>query len=89
MVASVARPQDRRPPDLLGPAFEQLLTEIELQRRQRLWPDGARLCRAFLLAPGDRTGLDVCSALLRNENVPLARLDIRWVQRYGLERIAA
>jgi hypothetical protein len=38
-----------------------------------------------MLAPS----IEVCEALLRGENVPLERLDLEWVRRFGLERRAA
>jgi hypothetical protein len=49
------------------------------------WPDAGRLWRAFMLAPT----LEICAALLADESVPLDRLDVEWVTRFGLARRAA
>jgi hypothetical protein len=59
--------------------------EQEPLNRRLQWPDANRLTRAILLSPS----IDVCESLLRGEHVPLERLDIVWVRRYGLERAAA
>lgn len=68
---------------MLGPAFDALCAEVERDRLRRLWPNPHRLEQAMRLAPGDRSGLAVCSALLRGEQVPADRLDQEWLARYG------
>ena len=58
----------------LGPAFTTLCDQLATNLTQRIW-------RAIMLSPT----LEVCNALLRNEQVPLNQLDPVWVERFGLK----
>ena len=58
----------------LEPALTALCDELKANRTQRIW-------RAMMLSPT----LEVCCALLRNEQVPLSELDPVWVERFGLK----
>jgi hypothetical protein len=42
---------------------------------------GRAMWKAMMLSGGS---LEICEALLRDEPVPLSRLDPEWVERYGL-----
>lgn len=42
----------------------------------------ARIWRAVMLSPT----IEVCDALLRGERVPVERLDVEWVERFGRRR---
>ena len=57
-------------------AVEPLADVTEAEELARIW-------RAIMLAPGDRSGLEICRALLDGEAVPLGRLDPEWVARFG------
>jgi len=52
----------------------------DADERRLLWPDADRLIRSILLAPS----IEICEALLRGESVPVERLDLAWVRRFGL-----
>lgn len=43
-----------------------------------------RIYKAMMLSPRDRSGLEICQALLRGEDVPVELLDPDAVRRYGL-----
>jgi hypothetical protein len=70
---------------MFGPHTEALIAELERERERRLWDEYQRGFRALMLS----TSLEVYRALMAGEHVPLNRLDIRWVRRFGLKRIAA
>jgi hypothetical protein len=64
---------------LFGPAFEQLLDEIDRASDEA----ASRAWKAMALSGGD---IDVCCALLRGESVPVDRLDQEQLARYGLKQ---
>lgn len=66
-------------PDPLDPITVEQWAELE-----RRYPDATRIGTAFRLAPT----IEVCEAFLRNESVPLDRLDPDWVRRLGLKPAA-
>ena len=58
-----------------------VIEQEEIERRltapqRHIWN---RLWRAVMLAPS----VEICEALLRDESVPLDRLDPVWVKRFG------
>ena len=53
---------------------------VHVDELERLWPDSARLWKAWMLSPS----VEVCEALLRGESVPVDRLDHGWLRRFGL-----
>jgi hypothetical protein len=66
------------------------LHDVTNARPEPLRPEGAsaearelgRIWRAMMLAPC----LEVCEALLRGESVPVDRLDLEWLRRFGTSR---
>jgi hypothetical protein len=72
------------PEGVTHPAIINAREVIRLEEQARALED-ERIGRAIMLAPT----LHICEALLRGENVPLSKLNPRWVRKYGIRRDAA
>lgn len=68
----------------LHPAVQDAQELLQLEELHRAYPNLSRLERAVNLA----LTLEACEALLRDETVPLSKLDPSYFRRYGIRRTA-